>query len=183
MEPTRDEIIAITMAIDNGELLLEDLAPLAISGMWYETEPGIFHNGKGEIMTTEQMQAQENEAKERSRRLASVLGEQETGEITGMLVTGCTSPAQIEQAKQDQEQRERQQREQRAAKEATNDSEPIPEPEPITEETTAEVVTEQQSKPVKPTVFNMQGEIMDSEEKRKQRAAKMNLFRDINNTL
>jgi hypothetical protein len=183
MEPTRAEIIAITMALESGDLLLADLAPLPISGMWYEQEPGIFSNGKGDIMTREQIQAQENEAKERSRRLASVLGEQDAGEIDGMLVTGCTSPAEIEQAKQEQEERERLHREQKTASEATIIPEPIPEPEPITEETTAEIVTEQQSEPVKPIVFNMQGEIMDSEERRKARAAKMNLFRDINNTL
>jgi hypothetical protein len=174
--------IAVLAAIQSGELLPEDLQPLPISGMWYETEPGIFSNGS-DFMTREQIQAQENEIKERSKRLASVLGVEDSGDITGMLVLGCVSPAEIEQAKQDRELREQQRREQREDNESTINSEPIPEPEPITEETTAEVVTEQQSEVIKPKVFNLAGEIMDSEEKRKARAAKMNLFRDINNTL
>jgi hypothetical protein len=179
----RTRKIAVLTAIQTGELLPEDLQPLPIFGMWYEQEPGIFSNGKGDTLTQEAMEAHDNEIKERSRRLASVLGVEDTGEITGMIVTGCTDPAEIEQSKQDHERRQREYREQKAANEVTSHPEPIPDPEQVTEETTAEVVTEQQSKPVKPVVFNMQGEIMDSEEKRKARAAKMNLYRDINNKL
>lgn len=182
----RDSKIRVLEAITAGDLLPDDLKPPAVSGMWVEEQAGIFHNGKGDIMTAEQMKAEETQGKGRDQRLFNVFGFLGIKTVTGMIVTGCTDPAQIEQTRKEQEAREERLRQQQPANEATGGIEPIPEPEPITEDTTAEITTEQQPKtvkPVKPVVFNLRGEIIDQEEKNRERAARMNQWRDINDTL